>query len=403
MTTPWLTVIGIGEDGPDGLSAVARALIDAAEVLVGGARHLDMVPASAAQRLEWLSPFAANRDLLAAHEGRRVVVLASGDPMWFGVGVTLARWFTPAAMTVLPHPGAFSLAAARLTWPLQDCLCLTAHGRPVEALALHLVPGRRLLVLSEDGRTPEGVADLLRRLGWGASLLTVLEHLGGPREHIRRAVADQWQESCADLNLVAVECVAAPGTRPLSTLGGLPDEAFINDGQMTKREIRAVTLSALAPLPGELLWDVGAGCGTVAIEWMRAGGRAIALEPRPDRCDLIARNAAALGVPGLDIRRATAPGGLPESEPDALSPDAIFLGGGLSRPGVLEHCWTALRPGGRLVANAVTAEGEAALFAFHTLHGGGMTRLAVSRLKPVGGFHSWHPAMPVTQYLGIKP
>ncbi len=393
---PWLTVIGIGEDGLAGLSAAARALIDSAEVLVGGARHLAMVPA-AALRLEWASPFAANRDLLAAQRDRRVVVLASGDPMWFGIGATLTRWFEPAEMTVLPQAGAFSLAAARLAWPLQECLCLTAHGRPVETLALHLAPGRRLLVLSEDGRTPELVADLLRRLGWGASLLTVLEHLGGPNERIRRATAAQWQEACADLNLVAVECVAAAGTRPLSTSGGLPDDAFLNDGQMTKREIRAVTLSALAPLPGELLWDVGAGCGTVAIEWMRAGGRAIALEPRPERCDLIARNAAGLGVPGLDIRRATAPGGLPEGEPDA-----IFIGGGLSRPGVLGACWAALRPGGRLVTNAVTAEGEAALFAFHAAHGGAMTRLAVSRLKPVGGFHSWHPAMPVTQYLGIK-
>ena len=394
--TPWLTIIGIGEDGLDGLSAAARALVDAAEVLAGGARQLAMVPDAGAERLEWAKPFAANRDLLAARRGRRVVVLASGDPMWFGVGATLSRWFEPAEMTVLPHPGAFSRAAARLAWPLQDCLCLTAHGRPLEALALHLAPGRRLLVLSEDGRTPDLVADLLRRLGWGPSRLTVLEHLGGSGENIRRADAAQWQEDCADLNLIAIECRPAPGTRPLSAVG-LPDEAFINDGQMTKREVRAVTLSALAPMLGEMLWDVGAGCGTVAIEWMRAGGRAIALEPRPSRCDITARNAANLGVPGLEVRLATAPGGLPEG-----APDAVFLGGGVSRPGVLEACWAALKPGGRLVVNAVTAEGEAALFAFHAAHGGSMTRLAVSRLKPVGGFHSWHPAMPVTQYLGVK-
>ena len=392
--TPWLTIIGIGEDGLDGLAPAARTLIEGAEVLVGGSRHLAMVADTAAERLAWASPFVSSRPALEALRGRRVVILASGDPLWFGAAATLSRWFTPAEMTVLPHAGAFSLAAARLLWPLQDCLCLSAHGRPVEALALHFAPGRRLLILSEDASTPARVADLLALHGYGPSTVAVLENLGGPLERIGAGL-----RAASDLNLVAVECAAAPGHRPLARGYGLSDEAFLHDGQLTKREIRAVTLAALAPLPGELLWDVGAGCGSVAIEWMRAGGRAVAIEPRAERCERIARNAAALGVPGLEVIRARAPAGLPLG---GAAPDAVFVGGGVSEPGLLDICRAALNPGGRLVANAVTAEGEAALIALHAAQGGEMSRLAVTRLAPVGGFHTWHPAMPVTQYVGWK-
>ncbi|OAN55252.1 precorrin-6Y C5,15-methyltransferase [Paramagnetospirillum marisnigri] len=392
---PWLTVVGIGEDGLEGLSPAARAVIDSAEVLVGGTRHLAMTPASSSvERLTWSSPFADSRRELEARRGRRVVVLASGDPMWFGAAATLARWFDAAEMAVIPHPGAFSLAAARLLWPLQDCLCLTAHGRPVEALIPHFAPGRRLLVLSEDRTTPPRLADLLRDHGYGASTLTVLEHLGGAAERIHPG-----PQAEADLNLVAVDCKAAPGRRPLSACPGLPDDAFIHDGQLTKREVRAVTLAALAPLAGELLWDVGAGCGSVAIEWMRTGGRAVAIEPRPERAGRIGLNAAALGVPDLRVVTAKAPAGLPLGEE---APDAVFVGGGVSEPGLLDICRAALKPGGRLVANAVTVEGEAALISFHAGHGGELTRLSVARLAPVGGFNTWHPAMPVTQYVGWK-
>lgn len=394
---PWLHVIGIGEDGLAGLSPAARALIDTAEVLVGGERHLALVPEGAEKR-SWPSPFAGARDLIDSLRGRNVAVLASGDPMWFGIGATLTRWVDLADMRVLPHPGAFTLAAARLGWPLQDCLCLTVHGRPLETLHLHLSPGRRLLVLSENGQTPAAVARLLEKSGFGPSRLAVCEHLGGTGERIRDTIAEAWVGEAADLNILAIECRAEAGARVLSLIPGLPDEAFEHDGQLTKREIRAVTLSALAPLPGEVLWDVGAGCGSIAIEWMRAGGRAIAIEPRPERCARIARNAAALGVPGLEIIRGSAPDSLPYSDPDA-----IFVGGGVSVPGVLDASWSALRPGGRLVANAVTAEGEAALIALHARFGGQMARFSLARLAPVGGFHTWHPAMPVTQYLGRKP
>ncbi|RAU23159.1 cobalamin biosynthesis bifunctional protein CbiET [Paramagnetospirillum kuznetsovii] len=394
MTFPWLTIIGIGEDGLDGLNPTARALIAGAEVLVGGARHLAMVPDAKAERLMWSTPFADSRDQIEARRGKKVVVLASGDPMWFGAAATLTRWFAPSEMTVIAHPGAFSLAAARLLWPLQDCLCLTAHGRPLDALALHFAPKRRLLILSEDRNTPARLAELLADQGYGASSLTVLENLGGPTERVAPGAM-----ASSDLNLVAVDCAVTPGRRPLPPGPGLPDDAFSHDGQLTKREVRAVTLAALAPLPGELLWDVGAGCGSIAIEWMRLGGRALAVEPRAERAERIARNAAALGVPALDIITARAPAGLPLGRE---VPDAIFVGGGVSEPGLLDICRAALAPGGRLVANAVTVEGEAALIAFHAAHGGEMTRLSVARLAPVGGFHTWHSAMPVTQYVGWK-
>ena len=392
--TPWLTIIGMGEDGLDGLTAAARVLIGSADLLVGGARHLALIPEGKPERMTWAKPFGDSRAALEVHRGRKVVVVASGDPMWFGAAATLSHWFEPGEMRVLPHPGAFALGAARLLWPLQDCLCLTAHGRPLEALALHFAPGRHLLILSEDKTTPAKIAELLGQQGYGPSPLTVLENLGGPNERI-----GQGPQCGSDLNLVAVACVPAEGTRPLARGYGLPDDAFLHDGQLTKREIRAVTLAALAPLPGELLWDVGAGCGSIAIEWMRAGGAAMAIEPREERCQRIAQNAAALGVPGLEIIRTKAPAGLPLGE---RAPDAIFVGGGVSEPGLLDICRAALKPGGRLVANAVTSEGEAALLAFHAGHGGEMSRLAVSRLAPVGGFHTWHPAMPVTQYVGWK-
>jgi precorrin-6Y C5,15-methyltransferase (decarboxylating) len=254
-----------------------------------------------------------------------------------------------------------------------------------------MVPGARLLVLSEDGATPSRIRDLLAEMNLAASRLVVLEAMGGPSERITEGVP----ADCAPLNLVAVE---VRGARTLAVVPGLPDDAFLHDGQLTKREVRAVTLSALAPLPGEVLWDIGAGCGSVAIEWMRAGGKAVAIEPKSERAERIARNAIRLGVPGLELLQGSAPGLLPDG-----APDAVFVGGGVSEPGLLELCWSRLAPGGRLVANAVTAEGEAALLACHGKFGGELTRIAVSRLKAIGGFHTWAPALPVTQYVGWKP
>jgi precorrin-6Y C5,15-methyltransferase (decarboxylating) len=399
---PWLIIVGVGDDGLAGLSPAARAIIDTAEVIVGGARHLAMVPKTTTERLLWQQPFTDTIATIAARRGQRVVVLASGDPMWYGAGATLARHFPREEMAVFPHPGAFSLAAARLGWPLAECVTLSLHGRPLDALRLHLAEGRRLLILSEDGATPANVARLMTACGWGPSLITVLEHLGGAAEATRNATAAEWGERhVADLNTIALECRAAPGTRGLSRLAGLPDDAYEHDGQLTKREIRAATLAALAPLPGELLWDVGAGCGSIAIEWLRADDQvsAIAIERDAARAAMIARNAAMLGVPRLQIVPGAAPAALTGLPP----PDAVFIGGGLGDRRLLPAVWQALRPGGRLAANVVSTDGERALLDWHAAHGGALTRLAVSRAEPLGGHLGWRPLAPVTQLTCIKP
>jgi precorrin-6B C5,15-methyltransferase / cobalt-precorrin-6B C5,C15-methyltransferase len=400
--TPWLTVVGIGDDGLAGLAPAARTLVETAEVIAGGARQLAMVPAVRAERLAWRRPFADSLGAIAAHRGRRVVVLASGDPMWYGAGAMLARHFPREEMTILPHPGAFSLAAARLGWAIADCALVSLHGRPLDALRLHLAAARRILALSEDGGTPAAIARLLTASGWGPSRLTVLEHLGGAAEAAHAATAAEWGgRRTADLNTIALECQPAPGTRGLSRLAGLPDDAFAHDGQLTKRETRAATLAALAPLPGETLWDVGAGCGSIAIEWLRAGPllSAIAIEREAARVATIARNAAVLGVPGLNIVHGRAPEALAGLPP----PDAIFAGGGIADPALLPALWQVLRPGGRLVANVVSTEGERTLLDWQARHGGSLTRLAVSRAEPLGRHHIWRPLAAVTQLAAVKP
>jgi precorrin-6B C5,15-methyltransferase / cobalt-precorrin-6B C5,C15-methyltransferase len=399
---PWLAIVGIGEDGLAGLNAAARTLVDTAEILVGGERHLAMVPSGGVERLTWQRPFSDTIGAIAARRGRRVVVLASGDPSWYGVGAVLARHFPIGEMTILPHPAAFSLAAARLGWAIADCAVLSLHGRPVDTLRLHLAPHRRLLLLSEDGTTPRAVAHLLTELGWGPTRLTVFEHLGGPREAVLCEEAQHWGErQSADLNTIALECRAGPAARPLSRLAGLPDDAFEHDGQLTKREVRAMTLAALAPLPGERLWDVGAGCGSIAIEWLRAieGGAAVAIERNHDRAAMIARNAAALGVPGLNIVTGTAP----QAFAGLDAPDAVFIGGGIADPELLPTAWDALRPGGRLVANIVSLAGERMLLDWQTRHGGVLTRIAVSHVAPLGMQAAWRPLLPVTQLAATKP
>jgi precorrin-6B C5,15-methyltransferase / cobalt-precorrin-6B C5,C15-methyltransferase len=373
--TPWLAVIGIGEDGFAGLSAAARALVEGAELLVGGERHLALVPPGPAERLVWRQPIADTVALIAAKRGARVVV---------------------------PQPSAFSLAAARLLWPLEECVTLSLHGRPLEALRVHLVPGARLLLLTTDGDTPVQVAKLLSDAGWGPSAMTVFAHMGGERERKIEATAETWPLGrIAALNTLAIECRPGPGARPLSRLAGLPDDAFEHDGQITKRAARAATLAALAPLPGELLWDVGAGCGSIAIEWLRSCPRmnAIAIERDAMRCATIGRNAVALGVPGLRLVHGVAPAALA----DLPAPDAIFLGGGVGEERLWEALWAALKPGGRLVANAVTLDGEAQLLRWHAREGGDLVRIAISQVEPVGSRRGWRPLRPVTQLAVVKP
>ncbi len=399
VTKPWLSVVGIGEDGLAGLSPAARGLIESAEVLAGGLRHLLLVPRPRAKRIAW-GALHADLDRIAKLRGHRVCVLASGDPMWFGIGATLARRFDPAEMTVLPHPGAFALAAARLGWPLAETACLSAHGRSLESVALHLHPGARLLVLGHDAITPAKLAALLRAHGYGRSAITVLERLGGPAEKLRAGIATRWRTAKVDpLSTIAIEAIADGPQAVRSRVPGLPEDAFHHDGQITQHEARAAALAALAPWPGALLWDIGAGSGSVAVEWMRAGGRAIAIERVAARRDLIARNAIELGVPKLEIVAGAAPAALK----GLARPDAIFVGGGTSDAKLLAAAWKALPSGGRFVAHAVTAEGEAALIAFHGRHGGALTKIAVARLAAVGRFHRWHPQAPVTQYAATKP
>lgn len=394
-----ITVIGIGADGWDGLSPAAQREVGSAEVIIGSGRQLALLPASDARLVAWPSPMLpAVGPLLAEHAGRRVCVLASGDPMLFGVGGTLVRLLGAASVRVVPHPSSVSLACARLGWPVEDVEVVSLVGRPVESLLV--LPGRRVLVLSAGADTPGQVASLLRERGFAPTPMTVIEDLGGPGERRHDGVAATWSAQAGALNVIALECRAAPGVTPLGRVPGLPDDAYDHDGQLTKREVRAVTLAALAPLPGQLLWDVGAGSGSVAIEWLRThpSCRAIAVESRAERALRAEQNAAALGVPGLRV----VPGRAPEALADLPGPDAIFVGGGVSADGLLAACWGVLREGGRLVANAVTLESEAVLTRWHADVGGTLTRIEVSRAAPVGGFTGWKPMMPVTQWEVVR-
>jgi len=399
--SPWLTVVGIGEDGFKGLGRNARHALLRASRIIGGQRQLDLLPVCIrGERQVWPSPFSLEQAL--ARRGEAVCVLASGDPMFYGVGASLARQVPADELLILPAPSSVSLAAARLGWPLQEVVTLSVVARPMAALNAHLASGVRLLVLSNDGQSPASIATQLAKRGFGASRLSVFEHLGGPDERRIDGIARDWPgEPIAALNLLAIDCVADANTARLSRLAGLPDSAFRHDGQLTKRDVRAMTLARLAPMPGELLWDVGAGSGSIGIEWMRAhpSCRALAIEADEGRQLLIEHNRDALGVPGLQLIRGTAPHALAGLE----APDAIFIGGGVTRDGVLDTCWQHLRPGGRLVANAVTLQSEMTLMAWREQHGGELTRIHVAQAQPLGDFDTWRQALPITLLEVIKP
>ncbi|MFG2218809.1 precorrin-6y C5,15-methyltransferase (decarboxylating) subunit CbiE [Streptomyces sp. NPDC048685] len=401
---PAVTVVGIGADGWAGLPDAARTELIDAQVLIGGERQLGLLPASCrGQRMPWPSPLRpAVPGLLAAHAGSRVAVLASGDPMFYGIGRALTEVLGTGALRILPHPSSVSYACARIGWPVEDTEVVTLVGRPAARLAAALHHGRRVLVLSADARTPAAVAGLLREQGFGPSRLRVLEQLGGADEACLEGTADHWPHPPGDpLNVIAVECRRTPEALRLGAVPGLPDAAYEHDGQLTKRHIRAATLGVLAPAPGELLWDIGGGSGSIAIEWMRThpSCRAITVERDPRRAQRIAHNADRLGVPALRVVTGPAPGNLTRLP----TPDAVFIGGGLTVPDLLDTCWDALPPGGRLVANTVTLESEALLAEAHREHGGELVRLAVAHAVPVGGFTGWRQAMPVTQWSVRKP
>ncbi|MBF6136541.1 bifunctional cobalt-precorrin-7 (C(5))-methyltransferase/cobalt-precorrin-6B (C(15))-methyltransferase [Nocardia otitidiscaviarum] len=398
-----ITVIGIGADGWDGLGGLARRALTDAEVVLGSARQLALLPDDGrAARVSWPSPLLpALTGLLKRYAGERVCVLASGDPMFYGIGVTLARLVGAHALRVLPQPSSASLACARLGWALAETPVVSAVGRRLETVLPELADGRRVLLLSTDEHTPARLAELLARNGFGESTVTVLEQLGGPGERIVAGTAATWAHPPGDaLNIVAVDCVADPAAVRLSRLPGLPDTVYGGDGQLTKSEVRALTIAALAPAPGELLWDVGGGSGTIAIEWCRThpSCRAVTFERWEARREQIGANATALGVPGVEVR-----GTAPQSFVDLPAPDAVFLGGGLTQDGLVDACWGALRPGGRLVANAVTAESESLLLTLSATHGGTLRRIQIHRGEPLGGFTAWRPQLPVAQWSVRKP
>jgi precorrin-6B C5,15-methyltransferase / cobalt-precorrin-6B C5,C15-methyltransferase len=398
----WLSIIGIGEDGVDGLAPIARELISSAEIVFGGKRHLALAASLIRGTVSpWPSPFAQAVENVFACRGRRVCVLASGDPFLYGVGSALARTIDAQEMLVVPAPSAFSLAAARLGWALTETALISLHGRSLDYVRPHLHPGARVLAFTSDADGPLALARLLVDIGFGASRVTVLEALGGARERVRTTHARNFDLAVEALNVVAIEAVAETGARIIGHASGLSDDLFEHDGQITKREIRAITLSSLNPRHGELLWDIGAGAGSVAIEWLLADAslRAITIEARSDRAARIRRNAAAFGVPDLQVVEGRAPDALDQ----LVAPDAIFVGGGVSDAGVLEAALQALQPGGRLVVNAVTLASEALLIARHSKLGGDLIRIGLSRADAVGGKSAWRPALPVTQWTWTKP
>jgi precorrin-6Y C5,15-methyltransferase (decarboxylating) len=399
--TPWLSVIGIGEDGLSGLGDEAKRRIADAAFVFGGKRHLALAQASiTGEARPWPTPFDPAMAEVVALRGRKVCVLASGDPFLHGVGVTLARHISVDEMHVIPAPSAFSLAASRLGWALQDVETVSLHGKPVELIRPLLQAGRRILALTSDEHAPKAIAAFIVAHGFGASQLTVMEALGGPDERIRKVTAGGYDlENINPLNVLAIEADSESEGLPLTP--GLPDASFEHDGQITKREVRALTLSALAPRRGELLWDIGAGSGSIAIEWLLSDPslRAIAIEADPVRAERIHRNARNLGVAGLKVVQGTAPAALAGLH----TPDAIFIGGGGSERGVLDAAIAALPSGGRLVANAVTLELEALLLASHARLGGDLLRIAIARDTAIGTMTGWRPAMPVTQWSWTKP
>jgi precorrin-6B C5,15-methyltransferase / cobalt-precorrin-6B C5,C15-methyltransferase len=403
VSKQWLSVVGLGDDGLTGLSPIARNLLEQAEIIFGGKRHLAMLPATDSRtQLVWQSPFRESIDKIITHRGQRVCVLASGDPMCYGVGSGLHQALVDlginpqAEMTIIPAPSAFSLACSRLGWTYNEIETVSLCGRDLQLIRPLIYPGAKILALSADRHTPMQLAKILQERGAGEVKMTILEHLGGVQERIVSAQINNWHEDriIADLHTIALEC---PNFIPrYSRLPGLPDDAYIHDGQLTKREIRAVTLSTLAPFPGQLLWDVGAGNGSISIEWLRSHprNRALAIEQHPQRLQNIAVNAANLGVPNLQIISGQAPTSLI----NLPAPDAIFIGGGLTISGMFEACWQALKPGGRLVVNGVTVETEQLIFQLHQQYGGKLDRIAIQRAEPVGKFLGWKALNPVTQW-----
>jgi precorrin-6Y C5,15-methyltransferase (decarboxylating) len=389
-----MQVVGIGADGWAGMGEPARSLVRTATVVLGSQRHLELLPDVPGQRrVPWPTPLREGLAGLVATLDGTVVALASGDPLLSGVGSTFVEVLGAEAVTVIPAVSSVALARARMGWAAETTEVLRDAG----TLVRHLAPGRRILLLSSDGSTPASVAEMLRNNGFGASRLTVLANLGADDESTHSTTAEGWAGAAPPLHVLAIECA---GFTTHGLLAGLPDEAFEHDGQLTKRDLRASALARLAPQPGQLLWDVGAGAGSVAIEWLRAHRtcRAVAVERSAERAVRIARNSVSLGVPSLRV----VVGSAPEALAGLQAPDAVFVGGGATTPGLLEGCWSSLAPGGRLVVHGVTMETEAVLAQWYAGHRGELVRLSVEHASPLGDFTGWTPARTVTQWAGRK-
>ncbi|MDG2298443.1 MAG: precorrin-6y C5,15-methyltransferase (decarboxylating) subunit CbiE [Planktomarina sp.] len=395
----WLHIVGIGEDGLEGLTSATRAVVQSAEVIIGGERHHRLSNAVSGERLKWPSPFEALIGKLITLRGRRVVVLATGDPLWFSVGARIGREIDLEEIVYHPQLSAFQLASARMGWSMADVETLTVHGRPVEQMISFIQPEQRLIILTTGEKTPGEIAEFLTIRGFGQSKLTVLSAMGGDNEQTFTGIAKTWNHEVPPFNTLAVECVAVSNAALLPRVPGLPDEFFENDGTMTKREMRALTIAKLMPMRGALMWDIGSGCGSVAIEWMRAAryAKAIGIEPRADRRLMASKNALALGTPQLQLVDGLAPMALT----NLPAPDAVFVGGGLTEE-VFDVAWAALKPLGRFVANSITLESEQTLMVLHKKYQGDLSRIAASRLEPVGRYNGWRPFMPVTQWSLVK-
>lgn len=397
---PRITVVGLGADGWDGLPERLRDVVLDAPVVLGGTRHLGLLPDVPGQvREPWPTPLRDGLPaLLTRYDGGEIVALASGDPLVSGIGSTLVELLGASSVHVEPAVSSVALARARMGWAAEDVEVVSLVGRDPHLLLRALSPGRRVLVLSSDETTPGVVARLLVDHGYAASRVVVLGDLGTAQESRVEGIAATWDAEASRLNIVALEL---DGPLAGSWTAGLPDSAYDHDGQLTRRDLRASALARLAPVPGQLLWDVGAGAGSVGIEWMRAhpSCRTVAVESDPERAARVSRNAARLGVPTLEVVHGRAPdalAGLP-------APDAVFVGGGATREGVLDACLAALRPGGRLVVHGVTLETEAVLARCYAEHGGELTRHSVEHAEPIGTFTGWSPARAVTQWAHTTP
>ncbi len=398
---PWLDIIGIGENGTDGLSKQALEKLESAEVIVGGDRHHNLAPNVNAERIAWPSPFDAMIDKILSFKDKRIVVLVTGDPLWYSAGARILRSIPKEEVRFHPQLSAFQWASTRMGWSLADCETLTIHGRANSQIVPHIAPDARLLVLTQNDESPAAVADILTQRGFGQSRITALSALGGEREQRFDGLAESWAHDVPDFHTLAVECVAGANAKWYPHTGGLPDDAFVSDGQMTKQDVRAITVAKLSPYPDAVLWDVGAGCGSVSVEWMRSarGALTIAIESKATRAAMIVENSVQLGAEKIEI--------VQKSAPEALHglpiPDAVFIGGGLTTEGVFETAWNALRKGGRLVVNTVTLESEARLIELHKTHGGELVRLAVQKAEAIGPYRGWRATMPVTQWCVTKP